>query len=316
MTLSASIIALALSSTVALAFDSGCPVAEDTIAEDVETLVSLGYISADDSDSDGLPDEYESDWCGTDAASADGDGDSLSDFDELEYGTDPYNADTDGGGVSDGDEIWSAGTDPLDGSDDPTRRVFVTSTAYTADLTGLVDVITEVTINGVLVEFVDGVTEAIVNGVVIEIPLPAPTGVEVADGICKAHAQEAGLGGDWVAWLSDSTVDAIDHIGSRAGTIVRVDGEVIAASLTALTSTGPLVQLLDENNQSLYRYLWTGTGPDGRLVDESQTCSAWSSASASLPAHPGFAPYPYRNFFTYHSSGDCSQQNSLLCFER
>jgi hypothetical protein len=51
----------------------------------------------------------------------DGDGDGLSDRDEIIYGTDPFDKDTDGDGYIDGEEIVS-GYDPLDPFDNPKTR--------------------------------------------------------------------------------------------------------------------------------------------------------------------------------------------------
>ena len=69
---------------------------------------------SDDSDSDGLPDLWETTNLGdlSQDGSADGDGDGLTNAEELANFTDPDLADTDGDGLNDGDEINTHGTDP------------------------------------------------------------------------------------------------------------------------------------------------------------------------------------------------------------
>jgi uncharacterized repeat protein (TIGR01451 family) len=112
----------------------------------VSKLMDSYDCTLEDSDGDGVPDNYEKYLFSTSATSLDTDQGGVSDFDEItkgsdpndpsddkdlvdpdndgltnldeaKYGTNPDEADTDKGGVKDGDEIKN-GTDPLDGEDD------------------------------------------------------------------------------------------------------------------------------------------------------------------------------------------------------
>ena len=67
-----------------------------------------------DVDADGVDDEWEIYFYGTDPGLVDSDDDGLNDWDEINtYSTDPMNTDSDLDGVSDGDEIKVYGSDPL-----------------------------------------------------------------------------------------------------------------------------------------------------------------------------------------------------------
>jgi uncharacterized repeat protein (TIGR01451 family) len=112
----------------------------------VSKLMDSYDCTLEDSDGDGVPDNYEKYLFGTNPEAADTDkggvndleeitkgsdpnnpaddselidpdNDGLTNLEEAKYGTNPNVADTDGGGVKDGDEIKN-GTNPLDDSDD------------------------------------------------------------------------------------------------------------------------------------------------------------------------------------------------------
>jgi hypothetical protein len=86
--------------------------ADTTSAAAVASPVASTDPATADDDGDGLTNSQEADL-GTDPANPDTDGDGLSDGDEVNtVGTDPFNADADGDGLNDGDEV-ALGTDPL-----------------------------------------------------------------------------------------------------------------------------------------------------------------------------------------------------------
>jgi hypothetical protein len=81
-----------------------------------EALGAFSVLEGDDSNSNGLPDTWETEYGVTDP-NGDPDLDYLFTGDEYLAGTDPTNSDTDGGGENDGSEVDSL-QDPLDPSDD------------------------------------------------------------------------------------------------------------------------------------------------------------------------------------------------------
>lgn len=86
-------------------------------------LLETSFVVSDDTDNDGLPDQWEIDFFGDLAQTAEGDSDDdgSDNATELVVGTDPANEDTDGDGVKDGAETGTGifvnaddtGTDPL-----------------------------------------------------------------------------------------------------------------------------------------------------------------------------------------------------------
>jgi len=95
---------------------------------------------SEDSDDDGMPDDWEIKYFGDTSSDGTGDydNDGLSDSEEYKLNTDPTKADTDGDGISDADEK-KAGTDPNDPASkpaDPTLKAGI----FTVDDTGIVKI--------------------------------------------------------------------------------------------------------------------------------------------------------------------------------
>jgi hypothetical protein len=112
-------------------------------------------------------------------------------------------------------------------------------------------------------------------------------GIAGADAKCMARAQAGGLTGNWVALLSNSTLNMTNRIPNM--TYKRMDGKIIANNKADLFD-GSLVingQIdLDEFGRarapSGWSMVWTGTYFDGKiLAGRTEYCSNWKSNSTS-----------------------------------
>ncbi len=111
------------------------------------------------------------------------------------------------------------------------------------------------------------------------------TGIAAGDAICQARAAAAGLANaaNFKAWLSDSTVDARDHIISN-GPWVRLDGVPVANTKADLTD-GSIFTAVNLTETGVYigltgaRVVWTGTGSDG--IKTAYTCNGWTNTGTT-----------------------------------
>jgi len=89
-----------------------------------DTVTPIFTLAGEDSDGDGIPDNWEYFYFGTIGIdpNADPDGDGLTNLQEYQAGTNPRNPDTDGDGINDGIEV-AAGTNPLDPNSTPTLPI-------------------------------------------------------------------------------------------------------------------------------------------------------------------------------------------------
>jgi hypothetical protein len=138
-------------------------------------------------------------------------------------------------------------------------------------------------------------------------------GLAAADAICNADAAAAGLTGNFVAWLSTSTVDARDRLADGSRGWVRVDGLPVMDTVTAFLASNRMYNPINVHaDGSLAQTLvWTGTNGDG-THKVGLSCNDWTSefldgtegsVTASLPELTDY----WENY--------CIGTGSFLCFE-
>lgn len=142
-------------------------------------------------------------------------------------------------------------------------------------------------------------------------------GLSGADSRCQGLAAAVGAGSKtWHAYLSTSTVDARDRIGS--GPWRNASGAVVANNVNELHArTGDAALFVDEHGARIngqwsgspapvQHDVLTGSTADGRLM-AGLTCSDWTSASASQAAQVGHSDGLGPNMST---TGSLSSWNS------
>jgi len=138
-------------------------------------------------------------------------------------------------------------------------------------------------------------------------------GLAGADNKCQSHADAAGLGGSWIAWLSTSTVNAIDRFPDTAnGPFIRTgDAAVIAVTKADLTDGSLLAPISNtETGDRDGGNVWTGTRPDGTRAHA--MCDDWSSVSPALGVTGGTGAFD--SYWTEATDRSCSDEYQLYCF--
>lgn len=143
-------------------------------------------------------------------------------------------------------------------------------------------------------------------------------GLTGGDTKCSDAATGAGLNGTWKAWLSTTTVNAIDRL-VEVGAWVDLQGAAAFASKNAITN-GPSSGLwYDERGSGLSSdNIWTGTNSSGTYqwgVIMAPPCDEWTSASMQSGARIGQVGRSGSEWTSY-SGTTCDQTAHLLCFEQ
>lgn len=144
----------------------------------------------------------------------------------------------------------------------------------------------------------------------------ANTGLEGADNLCNRSANVLGAAhphGKFQAWLSTSTVDAIDHIVGN-GPWYTYSGALAFANKAAIPN-GPLAQINEsENGNGIdLGVVGTGTFINGRK-DSALNCADWTDSSSIYSFRYG-VPNGGTTNWTSQGTRDCSGSVHLYCFE-
>jgi hypothetical protein len=136
-------------------------------------------------------------------------------------------------------------------------------------------------------------------------------GIAAADAICAARATAAHLTGNFVSFVSDGTTNATTRLASSRGW-VRVDGEIYADAVTALSS-GKIIYppRLDEFGNDLGTVqFYTGTNFG---TPTTNNCVNWTSNLGTDLGGASTSELAAESVGAY--SEDCSTSAHLLCIE-
>lgn len=134
-------------------------------------------------------------------------------------------------------------------------------------------------------------------------------GIAAGDTLCQQEADDAGLAGTYIAWLSTSTVDAIDRLGSARGW-VRADGEPVFDTLGTWEMFNPINR--DARGQFVSaQYAFTATDSTGRYYTAFGACSDWMSESGTggMGELSGAG-----NQYSLEYSSSCATPRPIYCF--
>jgi hypothetical protein len=142
-------------------------------------------------------------------------------------------------------------------------------------------------------------------------------GLARADEICNERAAAANLPGTYVAWLSDSTADARDRLGSASGWIRTRDDRPVANTVDDIVTGHLLFPItFDEfGNFINHEPIRTGTGGDGRVFNQSgyTTCNDWTMGDSGQQSMAGYTS-ANSEMFTFMTSTNCASMHRHYCF--
>ncbi len=137
-------------------------------------------------------------------------------------------------------------------------------------------------------------------------------GLAGADAICRARAQAASLPGTFVAWLSTSTVNARDRLGSARGWL-RTDGLPIADTVADLAADRLLYPIaLDEFGTNGGANYEPETGSTNGTVTSGETCGDYADVNGN--GMIGIAQSGSLEWETFAATV-CNVELPLFCFQ-
>ncbi len=143
----------------------------------------------------------------------------------------------------------------------------------------------------------------------------AANGPAGADALCTKAATDAGLGGNWVAWVSAS-LGAFDRVQGN-GPWYRVDGvTLVFPDRNSLTGV-PLVPIATDENGLTHtsnEFAWTGTKVGGSGTLNGTRCNGWTGGASGTKGNINAAD----GAWTIDGVDLCNNNNKnrLICFEQ
>ena len=162
--------------------------------------------------------------------------------------------------------------------------------------------------------------EPVTNGVFLlgSGVLPNFGSLEAADAICQEDAENWGLSGTYMAWLSDSQTSAADRLPHSTHPYVLTDGTQIAANwddLTDGTLAAPINVYANGTSAGVGTSVATGTWADG-MAAPSSTCEDWTSSAMGVTINYGSNAQMNSNWsLNPQNFSPCSTNKSLYCID-
>lgn len=145
----------------------------------------------------------------------------------------------------------------------------------------------------------------------------AADGLNAGDALCQSQAEAAGLLGDYKAWLSSITINAINRFTFPPvpTPYALVDGTIVADSLHKLISEAlkSPIYLTQFNGGRRSTNVWTSTDQNGNHF--SVDCSGWASSFSGFAARLGYAG-TITTAWTSSVYGFCDVDRHLYCFQQ
>ena len=151
-------------------------------------------------------------------------------------------------------------------------------------------------------------------------------GLDGADAICQGLADDAGLAGDYMAWLSTAQDSPSTRFTQSDMPYVLVNGTVVANSWADLTdgTLASAINLTETGGQPPvgntscagggFQTVWTATLQAGQSVNANNTCSGWTSTGGG--SYWGRADSS-NSFWTGWCSGNsCAWLSPIYCFQQ
>jgi hypothetical protein len=137
-------------------------------------------------------------------------------------------------------------------------------------------------------------------------------GLDGADQICQAEADEAGLPGTYKAWLSDSTGSPSTRFNQVEVPYLLPNGLQVAASYAQIIASGPTFPLNISPTLSMrFIDVWTSTRESGLAL--SDHCETWSSSEIFSVGILGSSSETLSDIWTFSLFADCNTNHALYC---